>query len=67
VIVHPIAATTPKPACTTQKTRLMAYCELDAGAYAKGIGASYDEMTSLNIQRADFHGEWNRAIAPSNQ
>jgi hypothetical protein len=24
-------------------------------------------MASLNIQRADFHGEWNYTIAPSNQ
>ena len=23
-------------------------------------------MASLNIQRADFHGEWNYTIAPSN-
>jgi hypothetical protein len=24
-------------------------------------------MKSLNIQRADFHGEWNYMIAPSAQ
>jgi hypothetical protein len=24
-------------------------------------------MASLNIKRADFHGEWNYTIAPSSQ
>ena len=25
------------------------------------------EMAALNIKRAEFHGEWNYTIAPSNQ
>jgi hypothetical protein len=54
-------------AATTTETGLKVYCELDANSYPKGILVSDDEMASLNIQRADFHGEWNYTIAPSNQ
>jgi hypothetical protein len=54
-------------AATTTKTGLKVYCELDANSYPKGIIVSNDEMKSLNIQRADFHGEWNYTIAPSAQ
>jgi hypothetical protein len=54
-------------AATTTETGLKVYCELDASSYPKGILVSDDEMASLNIQRADFHGEWNYTIAPSNQ
>jgi hypothetical protein len=54
-------------AATTTETGLKVYCELDASRYPKGILVSDDEMASLNIQRADFHGEWNYTIAPSNQ
>lgn len=51
-------------AATTTQTGLKVYCELDASSYPKGIVVSEDEMASLNIQRADFHGEWNYTIAP---
>jgi len=54
-------------AATTTETGLKVYCELDANSYPKGILVSDDEMASLNIQRAEFHGEWNYTIAPSNQ
>jgi hypothetical protein len=54
-------------AATTTETGVKVYCELDANSYPKGILVSDDEMASLNIQRADFHGEWNYTIAPSNQ
>jgi len=50
---------------TTTKTGLKVHCELDANLYPKGIVVSDAEMASLNIQRADFHGEWNYTIAPS--
>lgn len=54
-------------AATTTKTGLKVHCELDPNSYPKGIVVSNDEMARLNIQRADFHGEWNYTIAPSNQ
>jgi Rhodopirellula transposase DDE domain len=54
-------------AATTTETGWKVHCELDANSYPKGIVVSDDEMASLNIKRADFHGEWNYSIAPSNQ
>ena len=54
-------------AATTTQTGLKVCCELDANCYPKGIVVSDAEMASLNIQRADFHGEWNYTIAPSIQ
>jgi transposase len=52
---------------TTTQTGLKVWCELDANCYPKGIVVSDAEMASLNIRRADFHGEWNYTIAPSIQ
>jgi hypothetical protein len=54
-------------AATTTETGLKVCCELDPNSYPKGIVVSNAEMASLNIQRADFHGEWNYTIAPSKQ
>jgi len=54
-------------AATTTQTGLKVFCELDHKRYPKGIVVSDEEMASLNITRADFHGEWNYTIAPSNQ
>ena len=54
-------------AATTTQTGLKVLCELDDKSYPKGIVVSDEEMASLNIRRADFHGEWNYTIAPSNQ
>ena len=50
---------------TTTKTGLIVRCELDSKTYPKAIVVSDEEMRSLNIIRADFHGEWNYTIAPS--
>ncbi len=50
---------------TTNQTGLSVRCELDDKHYPKGIVVSDEQMQRLNIQRADFHGEWNYAIAPS--
>ena len=54
-------------ASTTTKTGLTVRCELDDKTYPKGIVVSEGQMQSLNIKRADFHGEWNYTIAPSSQ
>jgi hypothetical protein len=51
-------------ASTTTDTGLTVACQLDANAYAKGIKVSDDEMASLNVTPASFHGEWNYTIAP---
>ena len=58
VIVNHIAA-------TTTQTGLTVLCELDPNAYPKGIVVSDAEMDSLNIEKADFHGEWNYTLKQS--
>jgi hypothetical protein len=50
---------------TTTENGLRVRCELDDKTYPKGTIVSDEEMQSLNILRADFHGEWNYTIAPS--
>ena len=42
-------------------------CERDANPYPKGIAVSDQEMAAINITRANFHGEWNYTIHPSNR
>ncbi len=49
---------------TTTQTGLQIEAELDHNEYEKGIKVSDDEMESLNIDRDDFHGEWNYKIMP---
>jgi hypothetical protein len=50
---------------TTTKTGLTVRCELDTGQYPSGVVVSDAEMATLNIKRADFHGEWNYTISPN--
>jgi hypothetical protein len=49
---------------TTTATGLTVRCELDTNAYPKGITVSDAEMATINISRANFHGEWNYTIRP---
>ncbi len=51
---------------TTTDTGLKVCCELDTNLYPKGIVVSDEDMASINIIRAEFHGEWNYTIRPSN-
>jgi hypothetical protein len=39
-------------------------CRIDHADYEKGIKITGAEMASLNVQPADFHGEWNYTIKP---
>ena len=57
VIVNLIAAT------TTEKG-LRVKCQLDRNLYPKGIKISKEQMAQINIQRDEFHGEWNYTIKP---
>lgn len=57
VIVNLIAATK-----TTKGLEVV--CELDRNEYPKGIKVSDAEMATLNIERDEFHGEWNYTISP---
>jgi hypothetical protein len=49
---------------TTTQTGLTVRCQLDTGQYPSGIVVSHAEMAAINIQRAEFHGEWNYTISP---
>ena len=48
----------------TTDTGLTVRCELDTNVYPKGITVSNEEMERINIERDDFHGEWNYIIRP---
>jgi len=57
VIINLISSTKTKKGLTVK-------CRLDENKYQKGIKVTDEEMDSLNIERADFHGEWNYIIRP---
>jgi hypothetical protein len=38
---------------------LKVLCELDPGAYPKGVVVTDQQMACLNMTRSEFHGEWN--------
>jgi transposase len=39
--------------------------ELDTNSYPQGIKVSDEELASVRLQRAQFHGDWNYTIHPS--
>ena len=51
-------------AATRTKAGLTVHCELDTNAYPAGRKVSDDELAQVNIEHADFHGEWNYTILP---
>jgi hypothetical protein len=57
VIVNLIAA-------TRTRAGLRVRCELDPGRYPEGEKITDAQMSSLNIERDRFHGDWNYTIHP---
>ncbi|CAH2603442.1 protein of unknown function [Rhodovastum atsumiense] len=51
-------------ASTITRTGLTVACRLDTNSYEKDVKVSDTEMASLDIQTANFHGEWNYTIRP---
>ena len=49
---------------TKTSTGLHIQAELDTGPYPKGRKITDQQMAQLQIQPADFHGEWNYTITP---
>lgn len=49
---------------TTTRTGLKIQAELDTNVYPKGIQVTDKELEKVQIQKADFHGEWNYTILP---
>lgn len=48
-------------------TGLQIKAELGTNAYLLGVKVSYERLRQVNIDRADFHGEWNYTTSPQNQ
>ena len=51
-------------AATTTEAGLKVQCEIDRNIYPAGVKITDVEMDAINIQRHDFHGEWNYTISP---
>jgi hypothetical protein len=49
---------------TATKTGLKIRAELDRGSYPTGVAVADEELASVNLKRANFHGDWNYAIRP---
>ena len=39
--------------------------ELNSNSYPAGIKVADADLASINLQRHDFHGEWNDTISPT--
>ena len=50
---------------TSTQTGLAIEAELDTNRYPKGIKVTDEELDRVQIQRAEFHGEWNYTILPN--
>ncbi len=50
---------------TTSRSGLRVRSEIDGSRYPAGVKVSDAQMATLNIERHDFHGEWNYTIRPS--
>ena len=52
-------------ASTKTSKGLKVKSKLDSSVYEKGIKISDSELSEINLQRDDFHGEWNYKIIPN--
>ena len=59
-----LAAIVSLIAATRTHTGLRVRCELDPRRYPEGEKISDAQMSSLHIERARFHGDWNYTIEP---
>jgi hypothetical protein len=51
-------------AATTTRKGLKVRAELDSSHYPKGIKVTDEELKAIQINRDEFHGEWNYSILP---
>jgi len=58
-----VSAASENASC--QATCRVTICELDEGTYQKGRKVSNDELETVQMERWDFHGEWNYTIYPA--
>ncbi len=52
-------------AATTTRKGLKVQAELDSAVYPKGIKITDAELKTIQIERDEFHGEWNYLIRPA--
>ena len=50
--------------CTTTRKGLKIRAEMDDNEYQTGIKISDKELEKVNIEKEEFHGEWNYKICP---
>jgi len=50
---------------TKTTTGLEIKCDLDTNSYEKGIKISDKELKQINIEKDEFHGDWNYVIKPN--
>jgi hypothetical protein len=51
---------------TTTKAGLKVQARLDENTYATGVKVSDEELQAVQIERCEFHGDWNYTIHPKN-
>jgi len=51
-------------AATTTTKGLAVNAALDLGTFPTGVKVSDEDLAKVNIERAEFHGEWNYTITP---
>ena len=51
-------------AATTTRKGLKVRAELDSAHYPKGRKVTDEELKAIQIERDEFHGEWNYSILP---
>lgn len=49
---------------TTIQAGLIIRAELDPGKYPTGIKVSDAQLAAVNMNRANFHGDWNYTLLP---
>ena len=49
---------------TTTRKGLRIQAALDTGCYPKGIKVKDEALAQVQIERDEFHGDWNYAILP---
>ncbi|HAG11121.1 MAG TPA: hypothetical protein DCK76_07020 [Desulfotomaculum sp.] len=49
---------------TTTTTDLKVQGQLDTNPYPAGIKVSDTELAAVQLERSDFHGDWNYVIRP---
>lgn len=52
---------------TTTTERLQIHARLDDNTYEAGIKISDHELSELEIEQDEFHGEWNYRMKPRNR